>query len=313
VAVAKRVPLDLVITSDPFALEFLEAQRPMTRRSPTIVLAGSDTKKEAYEGSGATALVAGNDTPRVIEAISELTGLAFRSYPRASLQTVVDVRVKDQSYFLYTSDLSASGVCIKDFPHAKYGDRATIQLDLFDPPLVAEAMVVRVYHRGDGHHTGLSLAGLSDADRARLSRFVEKEMRARPSPPSLELSAGERTMDLMAAVEVKEGWIDDYLAMLGGSAELPAWLAHVSTTMTGTERAAAKSGSPDWAAKGLRLRVELARRAISAEGRLDTKRIVRFCHGLAQATAKAERPEELVDATELRAALLQYLQSLVQG
>src|SRR5687768_6419106 len=173
-AVSRRMQIDLVIASDQFALHYLKARAELTDQPPCIVLLGSHfaSRKDELRQAGATALISADDPQRIVEAISELTGLNFRDHPRVPLHTVVDVRAGDSDQLLYTFDLSTSGLSIRDLPNAKLGDRVKVTFDLFDPPLVVETQVVRDFNIPEARCTGLSFVDLSEADRNRINELV---------------------------------------------------------------------------------------------------------------------------------------------
>ncbi|MEO1339141.1 MAG: hypothetical protein AAFV29_26095, partial [Myxococcota bacterium] len=62
---------------------------------PAVVLLEPDgwSRRERYAQAGATALVRANNRERILEAVSELTGLAFRVHPRIRLDKQVSVSV----------------------------------------------------------------------------------------------------------------------------------------------------------------------------------------------------------------------------
>src|SRR5688572_3011175 len=69
-AVSERLPLDLVIASDQFALSYLKARADLDRKPPCIVLLSPDysAKKEKFQEAGATVLVSASDAHGIVEA-----------------------------------------------------------------------------------------------------------------------------------------------------------------------------------------------------------------------------------------------------
>src|SRR5688500_5636019 len=126
-AVSRTTSLDLVITTDSYALEYLRADLPC---KPTCMTVVAHDGVHAVLDAGRT-VVAGHDPRQILTAISELTGLAFRMHPRAAVETIVDVTFAGRSLYLSTIDVSASGVALSDFPNAAYGDRALVRFDMF--------------------------------------------------------------------------------------------------------------------------------------------------------------------------------------
>lgn len=313
-AVSRRVPLQLVLASDHFALAYLEARKSLSRTPPCLVVLGPEGEgsTEEFRSAGAAALISAADATRVVEAISELTGVTFRSHPRVPVQTVVDVRFRDQSHFLYTVDLSASGVCIADFPNARYGETAQITFDLLDPPLTVNAMVVRTFNRPEAFCAGLCFTDVAESDRQRIAALIEQEGAKVSALPTGDVSQppGTETVDLMAALRGKaDAGLSDYVAMLKSGGDLPTWLAEISTDLTASERAALAGSGPDWATTGLHFRIDLGRRAVEAEGPFDIQPALDFVGALAGET-KGATPDVVVDATAVRAAILRSIYAL---
>src|SRR4051812_31800323 len=77
-AVQRRVGPPVCIVREPFAAELLRSRSP-TRNLPAIVLLdpGGWAQRDEYFALGATALVQATSGERILEALSELTGLAF--------------------------------------------------------------------------------------------------------------------------------------------------------------------------------------------------------------------------------------------
>src|SRR5262245_56922658 len=100
-AVGRNVDLDLVLARDEYALSYLEKRSDLARKPPCIVLLGEDylAMRDEFQAAGATALVVSSDPQRIVEAISELTGLTFRDHARVPLSTVVDVRFSGENHF----------------------------------------------------------------------------------------------------------------------------------------------------------------------------------------------------------------------
>jgi hypothetical protein len=320
-AVSKRVKLDLVIASDHYALAYLSARAELPSHPPCIVLLGDHhlDEKAAFEEAGATALVSGSDPQRIVEAISELTGLTFRDHPRVPLHTVVDVQYGNDSHLLYTFDLSISGVCIRDLPEAKYGDRATVTFDLFDPPLTAEAMVVRSFNLPEAKCTGLAFVELKEEDRKRIEHLVAKELVSMPMFTTSDIAdmPGEQTIDLLTALRNKsdEGlseYLDMLTAIVHSKADAgPSWLFEVAAKLTETEREALRGKGPEWAKTAVSVRLDLKRQIIDRSSSGDFSSAMEFCSAMA-GEVKSATVDQAVDATSIRSAILRAVYQLHQ-
>src|SRR5688572_3561624 len=180
-AVCRTTPIELVLTSDSYALEFLHADVVC---KPSCIAVVEPDRAAALLEAGAT-VVAGHNQLQILMAISELTGIAFRMHPRARIETIVDVAFRGQSFYLSTVDVSASGVALSDFPEAACGERARVTFDMFDPPVTGEAIVVRTFERDGLRCAGLCFTDLTIEDRARLRELVDRERAEDSSDPIL--------------------------------------------------------------------------------------------------------------------------------
>ena len=315
-AVSRRVPLQLVLTSEECGLPFLEDRKDLSRQPPCVVMLSPHAmeRREQYRTAGATALVSSEEPARLVEAISELTGLRFRSHPRVPLSTVVDVHFRGENQLLNTIDLSASGTCVSNFPSARYGETAILTFDLLEPPLEVQAMVVRTFHRPDGHCAGLCFTNVSDEDRQRLGAAIDKEL---SRGDVLEMGTGDveglpgtRTLDLIAQfANQKDRGVADYLKMLKSEEDLPGWLAEIGTSLTSSERKAMAGAGAKWGQYAVRVRVDLGRRILEKEFGEGVGSAMEFCQALGDET-RGGPVEEAVDATQVRASLLRSVYSL---
>jgi hypothetical protein len=317
-SVSRQLALELVIASDQFALSYLEARTGLPRKAPCIVLGGPElaAKKDALDRAGATAFVLADDPRRLMEAISELTGLTFRDHPRVALETVVDVQMRGESSLLYTFDLSVSGVSIKSLSNARYGDRATLTFDLFDPPLTASAIVVRHFNVPEEQCVGFRFVDLEDADRARVAEVVDRELAGLPlfSTSDIEDAPGEQTIDLLAALRAKgDAGLSDYVRMVSAIVDgwddadsAPTWVFEVAGKLTDTERKALSSGAPAWAKAAVEMRIDLKRQIVDRGSAGQFAHALELCRTMANDVDGATE-EEAVDATAIRSALLRSI------
>jgi hypothetical protein len=318
-AVSRRLKLELVIASDYYALAYLKARTSLPHHPPCVVLVGNDAPRDELAKAGATALVAASEPQRIVEAISELTGLTFRDYPRVPMHTVVDVSCKGHTHLLYTYDLSTSGVSIRDLPQAQYGDHVSVTFDLFDPPLTVETIVVREFNLPEARCTGLSFVDLSDADRARITEVVRAELAGMPvfSTSDIIDAPGEETMDLLGVLGTKsDAGLSEYLNMVQGIIDgwddadaAVSWVFEVAGKLTDTERNALSMGKPEWARTAVEFRLDLKRQVVDKKARGDYSAAFDFCRTMTNNVTESS-VDEAVDATSIRSALLRAIYSL---
>jgi hypothetical protein len=317
-AVSRSVKIDLVLASDHFAFAYLKARAELPDQPPCIVLIGPSylDQKDELQAAGATALVSASDPNRIVEAISELTGLTFRDYPRVPLHTVVDVQFKGYNQLLYTFDLSTSGVSIRELKDAQYGDRARLTFDLFDPPLTVETIVVRSFNIPEARCTGLCFVDLSEADKKRIAELVKTELATMPMFTTADITdaPGEQTMDILTALREKsDAGLSEYMSMVTGIVDgwddadaAPSWVFEVAGKLTDTERKALSSGKPLWAKAAVEMRLELKRQVVDKTSSGEYAEALEFCRAMANDVSQAPI-EEAVDATTVRSALLRAI------
>jgi hypothetical protein len=245
-AVSRTAPIELVITSDAYALQFLLLGAKLAQRPPCIAVSGPDAPSEQLLEAGAT-VVADRDPRQILAAVSELTGLAFRMHPRAKMETIVDVTFGSHNLYLSTIDISISGVALSGFPEAGYGDRAQLRFDMFDPPVSAEAMVVRMFDREGTRCAGLCFIDMSAEDRSRLRVMIERE-RSEPFVEPMARRPSDDTRELLALLsqETDRG-LSEYMRLiservLGCAERTPGWLNDLAQELTPTERSSLADG-----------------------------------------------------------------------
>lgn len=322
-AVDRRRPR-VVLTREELALDFLNKARPLLSRVPVVVLLNADGwgRRADYFSSGATALVSASSLPRILEAVTELTGLPTRYAPRVPYPEVVDISVMGSKLYLEATELGTSGVAIRDFPPARVGDRVEVGMVMMDPPMVLSGMVVRSYVARHGPITEVAFNALDDEERARLEKFVA-EVRARsktfPDPVGLtsDIFNGTFTLDLFTAMGESSGepgrWIDILRKRLRSSNDVraPRWLLRVERDLTDVEfRVVNGEGGPAFARAALEMRIDIGR----AQADLQSSDALRescelgldFCRSLA-VEAKGSPTPLVAQVPEIRAGILSQI------
>lgn len=316
-AVFKSEPPDLCLTHESLAFSAFDALSQSGKRVPVMVLVEPSgwSKREEFFQRGATALVDISDKNRVIQAVSELTGLTFAKYPRIPFRTVVDVSIGDDRYFLESMDLSLSGVSIYDFPTGKFGLEANLVFDLLDPPLQMSSLVVRYLRGSQKSLAGLCFRDVSPEQQERLRNIIESEMQKRndvPEPMEDFKDSPSQTGDLPMIPEAPEPHM--IRAALSGEnrPDVPGWLKEACADMTPIERRAAVGEvSTAWARAAVEGRF-LISRARSRAGdanlsRSEFDQTFHLCRTLAEAAAHDSDVGTLIQLTEIRASLLRGL------
>lgn len=309
VAVLQKVPVRVVLTSDPFALPLMQVGRKLNRLPSCIVVLSpaAMAQRREYEALGATALVPDTNPEGITEAFSQLTGLAFRTHPRAPIATVVDVLFKGERHLLSTKDVSAGGVCVTGLDYVSYGDTVHVRFEMLDPPLEAEAMVVRSTPAPDGPRTSLCFTSISKEDRRTLQRIVDEHATSERASSEQLPQPGSHTLDLLSSLgSRRDAGLGEYRALLATrSRSMPGWLRDVDAALTPSERSALRQDRPKWALTTVNYRVEMARCLMSREP-FDRRRALELCDVMAGLVCE----DELVDATRARADILRLVNAL---
>src|SRR5262245_2380308 len=122
-AVVEQLAPRACLVRETIAPQLFEAFKRLPEPPPAIVLLEDDgwDRRHLYFGLGATALVNETAVDRVQEAVSELTGIAFRGSPRIPFASVIDAKIDGEDTFLETVDLSVSGVSVRGLENAVPG------------------------------------------------------------------------------------------------------------------------------------------------------------------------------------------------
>lgn len=317
-AVVEHAKPRACITREDMAMELLEALKRTPHSPPVVVLLEQDgwERRDLYFGLGATALASELAAERILEAVSELTGISFRTNPRVPFASVLDATIDEEPLFLETVELSASGVAVRGMPEAQVGDRAELNFVMAEPPVTVTAMVVRTYEHGGETVAGMCFVGLDDERRRALNALVEEQAKAEaqaPDPVGFTADLGAFTLDLNKTADSGEEGQKVYLAMLRESAEhatvvMPSWLKRVQSALTSIEKTAlvADETFPSWALSSIAMRIHLKRERLNSEGPIAEAmlpKVVDHCLMIAD-QAQGAPSEVLVQAAQIRTALL---------
>ena len=284
---------------------------------PVVVLLEPDgwVRHECYAEAGATALVRASNRERILEAVSELTGIPFRVYPRVPLTEVLNVEVDGEAHYLEAVEISASGIAVRNLPGARVGTRVMVDLDFLEPARRLSAIVVR-FGQDDGQPlAGLTFNALHEDDRKTLVTFIrEREAMLRlPEPENLTADLGPYTLDLFAHVGDDMRMFKDMLTSamfpLDGAIapRMPSWMQTVARSLTPLEQEALKGAqSPPFGSAAVELRLALAHGRAGAGGTVTpamAARVLDFARTLAN-EGTGQSPKILHQIAEIRAALL---------
>jgi hypothetical protein len=312
---------DVVLTREEIAPQVLDAVRKMKRSPACVVLLDPDgwDRRVGYFDGGATGLVQASNRARILEAVSNLTGLAFASHARVPFRDVVEVTWRRETHLLETRDLSTSGVAVSGMEGAVVGERLRVAFVMSEPQVVVDGVIVRRMREDGEHVIGVSFLDVDQRSFAGLEAIIEAELAklpAVPEPVALTSDlAGTFTIDLntmMAAQQKPEQGFREMLENVvspSGESEqrLPRWLKRVEHSLTGIEREALLTREPAFASQAIdaRIRIERARSRVDGHGPTqdDCKSVLDISRNLASDAASADA-KVLADVPNIRAALL---------
>lgn len=328
-AIERRRPR-VVLTREEHAQAFMRAAPDLIARVPVVVMLdpGGWERRPEYFALGATALVDAASEAKILEAVTELTGLPTRFAPRVPYPEVVDVSLQGAKLYLEAAELGTSGLAIREFPPARVGERVEVGLVMMDPPMVVSGMVVRNYIGRTGPLTEVAFNALDAEEFQRLEDFVEAQINQSqdfPEPVGLtsDLVGGTFTLDLFASLGDHAGELDPWVELLaerqsahGDGMRAPKWLVRVERELSEVERRVLrKEDAPAFARAALELRIDLARAQASLQAdsvRESCELGLDFCRALAT-DAERERPEWRAQVAEIRAGILSQIYGWTVG
>ncbi|NJK88719.1 MAG: PilZ domain-containing protein [Myxococcales bacterium] len=208
VAALERKSITVTVVREDLAQDVLHHGRPHLHHLPVVVLLEPDgwERRDRYFEAGATALVRASNRERILEALSELTGLNTGIHPRVSYADVVDVKLGPSHRYCESVELSSSGISVADLPRLPLGSQVEVTLVMMDPPYTFSAMVIRQHSEGRGLVTGLAFNAIGDDERTMLLDEIERKQRLfdpLPEPVGLttDLSGSTFTLDLFTAMQ----------------------------------------------------------------------------------------------------------------
>jgi hypothetical protein len=322
-AVVNLTKCGVVITREHLAKAVLATCAKADRAIATIVLLEPDhwaSWREYFE-AGATSVLQANATDQLLDAMSDATGLSFRTAARIPFKTEVRFALGDEGGSWRSLNLSASGICLVDFPPYALGSEVDLAFDIGTKSYEFNAMVSQILRVGQRRAVGLAFRDLSPELQTQLDELIRTaQMKIRPvTEPVEEFDALDESTILALRSSNVQG---DALALMralttGGKvarADTAApWLVAACDNFTKVEVDAVRNptSSPAWAQDAVlaRLRVFQARAKAGPHGiptDTEVREIFGLCQRLAE-TATGADPNELVQVANVRAEILRAL------
>lgn len=312
---------DVVLVREELATEVLELLGRRAESAACVVLLEPDgwERRNRYFDLGARGLVQASSRERILEAVSNLTGLAFPTNARVPFRDVVEVTWRGTTLLLETRDISVSGVAVCGMPGVMLGERIRVSFVMSDSQVAVDGVVVR-QEKDDGElRVGVSFADLDEGGAADIQAIIEGELDRLPELPdpvgmTCDL-AGTFTLDLNSVQLGEARPEESFRQMLtkllaaepGDTTRYPRWLDRVAAALTPCERASLETKTPRFASDAVdaRIRIERARARIDGHGptQEDCRSVLELSRSLAGDAAMS--PDEiLADVPKIRAALL---------
>jgi hypothetical protein len=334
IAVLAKVNPPVCIVLEQHA-EALLAAKPAEATTRFISLVANPTPESTQKQQelGATLVVQISVAERILEAISELTGLAFAQHPRVLFRSPISIEIPDEETVqLETVNLSASGLCVKGLSPAAQGKSVRVRVHL-DAELTSNAIVVRCFEQEGTPMAGLCFTDLSAEEHTRVEKFVERELFHHPESTSTVLAlefgaeipvveAPRRPADV-AMAELKahlrevhlESKRDEMLHQPRKSSApppmhpAPAKKPFDESKLSAPERASMRGDpAPAWAEPALkaRLRLDLDKKERGKLTHDAVHDVLVVCRDMGSSVAESDMAA-LVEVTTTRAALLKEI------
>lgn len=309
VRAALQHPFDLIVTREELADVALEGNK-----ADVLVLLEPDSwgLHDQYFKAGATGLVQASNSARVVEAVSELTGVAFAEHPWVEVSEFVSVRDSDLG-FVRVLRLSQGGLELEMADlRFQQGQRLVLELDFLPGAPAVPCAIVRMPDKSRSSW-GLAFETPDEAVVSHIKKFVGSISSDLPSPVSLTADLGTCTLDLMMRPEEDKKTAEcrsRLKAVLQDDKadRIPRWIRSLKDSLTPLEMAVLSGDRIDpMASEAIDIRLELGMIAVDQPADLQlnrrTQRVIEFARSLALTYEEADA-SVLLDVMRMRAALL---------
>jgi hypothetical protein len=310
------------VAREPLAKPVLQASAQADRKVATIVLLEPDqwSSWREYFEAGATSVLQVSATDQLLDAMSDATGLTFRTAPRIAFKNEVRFALGEEGGAWKALNLSATGISIVEFPPYALGSEVDLAIELGGKRYEFNAIVSQILRVGSRRVVGLAFRELSPELLTNIEEVIRAELKRSRlgSEPVEEFdSLDESTMLALRSSTVG----GDSLALMRaltsngkvqGADAAASWLIAACNALSPNEVAAVRNPqtAPQWAQDALlaRLRVyEIRARAGSGAVKdADMREIFGLCQRLAESADGADE-HSLVQVANIRAEILRAL------
>lgn len=310
------------ITREGLAKSVLAACAAADRKVATIVLlepAHWSSWREYFE-AGATSVLQANAADQLLDAMSDATGLFFRTEPRVPFKTEVRFALGAEGGAWRSLNLSATGICIMEFPPYALGSEVDLAFEIAGKRFEFNAIVSQILRVGSRRAVGLAFRDVSPELRANLNEIISAEQartRAVTEPVEEFDALDDQTVLALRTSSVQGNALALMRALVSEgtvarSETAASWLIAACDALSEVEVAAVRNpqNAPAWAQDALlaRLRVYQARSRAGSDtpSDADVREIFGLCQRLAESAAGADE-QSLVQVANIRAEVLRAL------
>jgi hypothetical protein len=320
-AVVALTKCAVCITRESLAKTTLAACARTGRKVATIVLLETEqwSAWRDYFEAGATTVLQASATDQLLDAMSDATGLAFRTAPRITFKTEVRFALGDEGGAWQSLNLSATGICIVGFPPYALGSEVDLAFEIAGKRFEFNAIISQILRVGSQRAVGLAFQDLSHELRANIDDVISAEQRrtrAGTDPTDFDPLDDDTVLALRSssvsgnAVALMRALTSD--GTVARSENAAPWLVAACDSFTAIEVEAVRNpqAAPAWAHDAVlaRLRVYQIRWKAGANAPSDTcmREIFGLCQRLADTAAGADQAS-LVQVANIRAEVLRTL------
>jgi len=272
-----------------------------------------------YFNAGATAVLQATGADQLLDALSDATGVSFRSSPRVPFRS--EVRIAQDPRTPYnTVNLSSTGLSILDFPLFALGAAIDLLLTIEGRQYPMRAVVSRISRRGERRSVGVAFQDLSPELQARIHEVIT--VNQIDLFPNTESGVSFDPLDDGTLVALRSSNVQgDTLALMrtlirygkvASTESAEPWLIAACDSFSPVEVSAINDPSsvPQWAEDAVMLRLSAYRARARAGSHGPSEADAREVFGLAQRLAESSSGADdasLVKVTNIRADVLRAL------
>lgn len=319
-AVINQTKCAVVITRAALASEVLANCAKVDRSIASVVLLEPSqwSSWREYFEAGATSVLRATAAEELLDAMTDATGLMFRTAPRVPFKT--EVRFAEGGGSWTSLNLSSTGICIVDFPPYALGSEVDLSLEMGGKRFEFGAIISQIFRVGQRRAVGLAFADISPELRMNINEHTTRaENQLRNDADAVDQFD---PLDESTVLNLRSSTVQgDSLALIRAltsdgkvehSDHAAVWLVAASESFSPIEVTAIQTpkAAPQWAHDAVlgRLRAFQARsRAGSGmPSETDIREVFGLCQRLAQSASGSDQ-QSLVQVTNIRGEILRAL------